>query len=273
MNRDENWTIPKKLQGQVAIITGAGRGIGAATALQLAKAGASIVLAARSADQLDVVVQQIVQMGGRAVGVEADISDPMQVEEIVESAIDQFSRVDMLLNNAGVVWPLEEAMDADPDEWAYNIHVNLVAPFYLIRNVLPLMQAQKTGRILNVGSGAGNTPIPGMSAYCAAKAGMEMMTKTVAAELVDSGIAVNYLIPGMVDTEMQSDIRSVDTSETKLDFDHWHSAHQDGRLLEAEHVANYITWLLGPWSGNSTGKIYNVHDPEWQRQVQSDFQR
>ena len=196
----------------------------------------------------------------------------MQVEEVVESALDQFNRVDMLFNNAGIIWPVEEAVDADPDEWAYNIHVNLVAPFYLIRNVLPIMQAQKVGRILNVGSGAGNTPIPGMSAYCAAKAGMEIMTKAVAAELEESGILINYLIPGMVDTEMQSDIRSVDTSETNLDFTHWHHTHQEERLLTATLVAQYATWLLGPWCKGRNGEVFSVHDSEWQAVVRQDFQ-
>ena len=206
--------IPKKLQGQVAIVTGGGRGIGAATSLQLAQAGASVVLAARSIEQVDAVAARITQNGGRAIGVEADVSDPMQVEEIVESALDQFNRVDMLLNNAAVIWPIEEAADADPDEWAYNIHVNLVGPFYLIRNVLPVMQAQKYGRIVNVGSGAARTPITGMSAYCASKAGLEIMTRVIANELDDSGVTINCLWPGMVDTDMQDDIRSVDTSET-----------------------------------------------------------
>lgn len=263
--------IPKKLQGQVAIVTGGGRGIGAATAFQLAKSGAAIVLAARSREQIEQVAAEIVKDGGRAIAVEADVSDPMQVEEVVESALDQFNRVDMLLNNAGIIWPVEEAVDADPDEWAYNIHVNLVAPFYLIRNVLPIMQAQKSGRILNIGSGAGNTPIPGMSAYCTAKAGMEIMTKVVAAELGTSGILINYLIPGMVDTDMQTDIRSVDTSETVLDFNHWHQAHQKNRLLSSDMVAQYATWLLGPWCQRRNGEVFNVHDSEWQDVVRQDF--
>lgn len=263
--------ISKKLQGQVAIVTGGGRGIGAKTAELLAHAGAAVVLAARSVEQVDAVAAQICQNGGKAIGVEADVSDPAQVEEVVESALDQFNRVDMLLNNAGIVWPVEEACDADPDEWAYNIHVNLVGPFNLIRNVLPIMKAQKYGRILNIGSGAGNTSISGMSAYCASKAGLEMMTRVVAGELTQSGVAINYLIPGMVDTDMQSDIRSVDTSESTLNFEHWHHVHEQQKLLTTAEVAQYAMWLLGPWCQNQNGELFNVNNSEWQRQVAQDL--
>ncbi|MEM7124877.1 MAG: SDR family oxidoreductase [Chloroflexota bacterium] len=263
--------LPKKLQGQVAIITGGGRGIGEATAYQLAQSGAALVLAARSVSQADAVAKKIRQGGGRAIGVEADISDPMQVEEVVESALDQYNRVDMLLNNAGLVWPIEETIDSDPDEWAYSIHVNLIGAFYLIRNVLPLMKAQNYGRIVNVGSGAGQTPIAGMSAYCASKAGLEMMTKVIAQEVIGSNITINYLIPGMVDTEMQSDIRSVDTSETSLDYSHWHNQFEKKRLLDPAEVALYVSWLFGPWCQGRSGEIFQIHDPKWQEQVAADF--
>lgn len=265
------FSISKKLQGQVAIVTGGGRGIGKAAALQLSQAGAAVVLAARTVKEVDAVAHQIQQNGGFAIGVEADVSDPMQVEEIVESALDQFNRVDMLLNNAGIIWPIEESAEADSDEWAYNIHVNLVGAFYLIRNVLPLMKTQRSGRIVNIGSGAGRTPIRGMSAYCAAKAGLEMMTRVMAQELMASGVSVNYLSPGMVDTEMQADIRSVDTSESSLDFAHWHRIHEQGGLLDAADVALCVTWLLGPWNQGHSGEIFAVSDPGWREQVQRDF--
>ena len=264
-------TLPKKLQGQVAIVSGGGRGIGAATARQLAKAGTAVVVTARSIEQVDAVTAQIQQEGGRAIGVEADISDPMQVEEVVESALDQFNRVDMLLNNAGIIWPVEELGDADPDEWAYNLHVNLVGPATLMQNVLPLMKSQNSGRIVNVGSGAGRIPIPGMSAYCAAKAGLEIMTKVAALELANTNIAVNYVSPGMVNTEMQSDIRSVDTSESALNFSHWHDVHEQQRLLDPATVAIYLTWLLGPWSSKRSGEVLDVNDATWADEVRRDL--
>lgn len=263
--------VSKKLQGQVAIITGAGRGLGAATADLLAGAGAAVVLVARSPEEVEAVAKNINNSGGRAIAVSADVSDTMQVEEVVESALDQFGRVDMLLNNAAVVWPIEEVLEADPDEWAYNIHVNLIGPFYMARNVLPLMIGQNSGRILNIGSGAAHSPIPGMSAYCATKAGIEIFTQVLAKEVASTQICVNYLSPGMVDTPMQFDIRSVDTSETSLDYSFWHTKFEQGQLTDAAEVAKHIYWLFGPWSNGRNGEIFDSVDDAWTKQVMADL--
>jgi len=261
----------KKLQGQVAIITGAGRGLGAATSALLASAGAAVVLVARSPEEVEAVANNINAHSGRAIAVAADVSDTMQVEEVVESALDQFGRVDMLLNNAAVVWPIEEVLEADPDEWAYNIHVNLVGPFYMARNVLPLMIGQNSGRILNIGSGAAHSPISGMSAYCATKAGIEMFTRVLAKEVASTKICVNYLSPGMVDTPMQSDIRSVDTSESNLDYRFWHEKAEQGQLTDPAEVAKHIYWLFGPWSSGRSGELFDSVDMEWTAQVRADL--
>ncbi len=180
--------IRKKLQGQTAIICGASRGIGAASARLLAEAGAAVVLAARSGEQLEAVAEDIRRQGGRAIAVPADVSDPAAAEEIVESALDQFDRVDILVNAAGIIWPLDEAMETDADEWAYNIHVNLIGPFYLARNVLPVMVDQGYGRIVSLTSAAAARPA-GMSAFCAAQAGLEMWTRVVAHEVADAAWA------------------------------------------------------------------------------------
>lgn len=263
--------IPKKLQGQVAIVTGAGRGLGAATAKLLAQAGAAVVCAARSVEQVDAVAAAINKDGGRAIGVAADVSDTLQVEEVVESALDQFGRVDLLLNNAAVVWPIEEVAESDPDEWAYNIHVNLVGPFAMARNVLPLMMAQKNGRILNISSGAASSSISGWSAYCAAKAGLEMFTRVLAQEIAETGIHVNSLRPGMVDTQMQMDIRSVDTSESALDYSFFHERHAQGQLTDPNAVAQHIYWLFGPWSRGRSGELFDSTDSEWTAQVATDL--
>lgn len=265
--------VSKKLQGQVAIVTGAGRGLGTAAAVLLAQAGAAVVCAARSVEQVEAVAAQITKDGGRAIGVAADVSDTLQVEEVVESALDQFGRVDLLLNNAAVVWPIEEVSEADPDEWAYNVHVNLVGPFAMARNVLPLMMAQKNGRILNISSGAASTAIRGMSAYCAAKAGLEMFTQVLAQEVAETPICVNCLRPGMVDTSMQSDIRSVDTDESTLDYSFWHEKHEQGQLSDPAQVAQHIYWLFGPWSRERSGDLFDSTDANWTAQVAADLSK
>lgn len=261
----------KKLQGQVAIVTGGGRGIGAIAAQRLAAAGAAVVITARSEDQVEATAAHLRAAGGRAIGVPADVSDPEQVEEVVESALDQFNRVDILVNNAGLIWPLEEVVDADAEEWAYNIHVNLVGPFYFCRSVLPLLLDQGYGRIVNVSSGVAVWPVAGASAYCAAKAGLDMFTRVLAKELVGSGVTVNGLYPGMVDTEMQADIRSVDTSESKLDFGYWHQAHARHELLSPDQAARMIFWLAGPWSKAHNGEVFRSSDAAWLAQIQADL--
>lgn len=263
--------VRKKLQGQVAIITGGSRGIGVAAASLLAAAGAAVVITARSSDQLTSSESELQASGAQAIGVAADVSDLEAVEEVVESALDQFGRVDILVNNAAIVWPLEEIAETDPEEWAYSIQVNLLGCFYTAQNVLPLMLEQGSGRILNISSGAAVSPIPGASAYCVAKAGLDMLTRVLAAEVDGTGVTANALYPGMVDTEMQSDIRSVDTSESRLDFSSWHDAYARGNLTSPEQVAKMIYWLAGPWSRGHNGEIFRSSDVAWLERVRADL--
>lgn len=263
--------IRKKLQGQTAIICGASRGIGAASARLLAEAGAAVVLAARSGEQLEAVAEDIRRQGGRAIAVPADVSDPAAAEEIVESALDQFDRVDILVNAAGVIWPLDEAMETDADEWAYNIHVNLIGPFYLARNVLPVMVDQGYGRIVSLTSAAAARPYAGMSAFCAAQAGLEMWTRVVAHEVAGRGVGVNCLNPGWADTELQADIRSVDTAESGLNFDDWRRVYERGELLSPEDAARMVYWLVGPWSRTHSGEVFCGLDAAWRSQVEADI--
>jgi NAD(P)-dependent dehydrogenase (short-subunit alcohol dehydrogenase family) len=174
----------KKLQGQVAIITGGGRVASVRRRRRgWPRPGAKLVLAARSEEEVESAWRRALRrQGAQALAVPGDVSDPEVVEEIVETALEQFDRVDILVNNAAVIWPLEETVYADPDEWAYNINTNLIAPFLLARNVLPVMLEQRYGRILNISSGAAATPVFGGSAYCAAKAGLDMFARVLALE-------------------------------------------------------------------------------------------
>lgn len=261
----------KKLQGQVAIITGGSRGIGAAAAALLAEAGAALVLTARNAEQVEAAAARLRGQGARAIGVAADVADPEQVEEVVESALDQFNRVDILVNNAGVIWPLEEVAETDADEWAYTIQVNLLGPFFMARNVLPLMLDQRYGRILNISSGLAVNPMVGSSAYCTSKAGLDMFTRVLALEIEGSGVTANAFYPGMVDTDMQVDIRSVDTSESKLDLSRFHERYEQGALISPADTARQIYWLVGPWSRSQNGVIFRSNDPAWLQQVDADL--
>ena len=261
----------KKLQGQVAIVTGGGRGIGTATAERLTALGARVVLAARSEEEVEGVASRLRGQGSQAIAVPGDLTDPDTVEEIVEAALDQFGRVDILINNAAVIWPLEEVAEADPDEWGYNIMTNLVAPFMVARNVLPLMLDQGYGRILNISSEAAFTPVAGGSAYCAAKAGLDMLTRVLALEIAGRGVTVNALYPGHVDTAMQEDIRSVDTTGSVLDTTWFHDIYAGGQLTPPADVAALACWLVGPWSRERHGEFFSAADAAWVAQVQRDL--
>jgi NAD(P)-dependent dehydrogenase (short-subunit alcohol dehydrogenase family) len=261
----------KKLQGQVAIVTGAGRGIGAATARRLADGGAAVVLAARSEEEVEAIAADLRKKGSRAIAVTADVSDLAGVEEIVEAALEQFDRVDILVNNAGVIWPLEEIADVDPEEWAYNVMINLMGPFFMVRNVLPVMLDQGYGRILNISSGASSTALFGASAYCTAKAGLDMFTRTLALELAGSKVSANLFYPGHVDTSMQEDIRSVDTTDTRLDTSFFHDLYARGALRTPAQVADMVYWLVGPWSRARNGEEFRADDGAWLAQVQRDL--
>jgi 3-oxoacyl-[acyl-carrier protein] reductase len=261
----------KKLQGQVAIITGSSRGLGLAAAEWLASAGAALVLAARSEEQVVAAAKGLQASGARAWGIPTDVSDSEQVEELVNTALQKFGRVDILVNNAAVVWPIDEVGEADPDEWAYNIHVNLVGPFYLLHHLLPVMVEQRYGRIVNVSSGLSSIPYAGMSAYGAAKAGLDQLTRILAVELQGSGVTVNGLYPGMVDTDMQSDIRSVDTSESVIDLSLFHSAYEAGKLTTPKEAARLVYWLVGPWGRQRSGEMFTFRDTDWLAQVERDL--
>jgi NAD(P)-dependent dehydrogenase (short-subunit alcohol dehydrogenase family) len=260
-----------KLQGQVAIITGGGRGIGKAAAEQLAALGAAVVVTARSQEQVERVAAALQEQGASAMGLPGDVADPQQVERIVKSTIERFGRIDILVNNAGVIWPVQEVIETPIEEWQYNIQVNLLGPFYLIRHLLPLMVQQQYGRIVNVSSGAAINPIVGASAYSTAKAGLDMFTRATALEIQNTGVAINSFHPGMVDTEMQVDLRSVDTSDAGFSLTRFHDAYEQGQLRAPNDVARAITWLAGPWAGDHSGKIFRITDEEWIRQVHADL--
>ncbi len=262
----------KKLQGQVAIITGASRGLGAGIAEHLVRAGAIAVITARTAEALEQQAEHLRSLGGQVLAIPADVSDPEAVGALIEQAVGTFQHIDILVNNAGIVWPIEEVAETDPDEWAYNIHVNLLGPFFAIYGVLPTMMEQGYGRIVNVSSGLGRTPVPGLSAYGAAKAGVDQLTRVLALELAKTKLTVNALHPGVVDTDMQADLRSVDTTDSQLDLQMFHDFQDAGKLIPPLVAARLVYWLVGPWSRDRSGEIFSFRDEDWLAQVDRDLQ-
>jgi len=188
-----------RLRGKVAIVTGAGSGIGRATALRFAAEGAKLVVNDLDADAASRVAKEIEAEGGIAVAFPADVADPRQVEALVREATTRFGRLDVLVNNAAAVipGPVETIADAD---WRRTQSVTLDGVFYGIRAAVPVMAAQGGGAIINIASGAAVAGEPGLAAYGAAKAAVVNLTKTAAVENAARGVRINTILPGPIET-------------------------------------------------------------------------
>ncbi len=200
----------KHLAGRVAIVTGAGRGIGAATCIALAEEGAKVVATVRDPEK---VAADAFGKARDAVTVLAcDVAKHDDVEAMVRKVADQFGRIDILVNNAGTVEPIGRIADTDPDQWLLGLTTNLAGAYYCIRAVLPHF-AGKAGVIVNLSSGAALTPREGWSAYCSAKAGLAMLSRAIDHEYAAAGVRAFSFQPGVVDTEMQGLIRASGMNE------------------------------------------------------------
>jgi NAD(P)-dependent dehydrogenase (short-subunit alcohol dehydrogenase family) len=193
---------PLDLSGEVALVTGAGRGIGKAIALAVAAAGARVVLTARTESELDAVRSEISADSGHCLSIPADVSNPKAVAGLVKQAEASVGPISVLVNNAGVLQPVGPLWEVDPDEWWRNIEINLRGPFLCTHAVLPGMISRRRGRIANLASGAAKAPIPDGTAYGASKTALVRMTESLARELEGTGVSVFSIDPGQVDTGM-----------------------------------------------------------------------
>ncbi|MBW7474453.1 SDR family oxidoreductase [Paenibacillus oenotherae] len=194
------------LKGQVAVISGAGTGLGRAAAIAFAQEGANVVLLGRRQHKLDETASLISQAGpgtARTLVVPTDVSDEEQVIHAVEAALHEFGRLDIVINNAAVFEP-GEVIELTRSEWERQIAVNLTGPFLLTKAALPSMRKAHFGRIINITSGLAPNGAGGYAAYSAAKAGLESLTRTVADEENEHGILVNLFNPGTLKTEMHA---------------------------------------------------------------------
>jgi len=249
----------QSLIGKVVIVTGASRGIGAATALALGEAGASVMLCARDAVQAEASAQRIAAAGGKAAAMACNVADYAACQRLVRETTRRFGQPDVLVNNAGVIDPIGPVGDGDPAQWAHSIEINLIGAYYAIRAVLPDMIARGHGDIINVSSGAAHRPQEGWSAYCAGKAGLAMLTHSIDLEHRAAGIRVFGFQPGTTDTDMQVIIRASGINPI--------SRIPRAQLTPVAHPARAIVYLCSPEADDLAGKEFSLRDDDFRRRI------
>lgn len=246
------------LQGQVAIVTGGGRGLGRAFALELATKGAAVAVTGRSQDQISETVARINEAGGRAAAFVADVTDHAAATRIVDEVEKTLGPVDLLVNNAGIVTPLGPVADADIEQWWRCMEVNLRGPLIYCKGVLPKMIARHRGRIINVASGAGTTGTPNMSAYVVSKTSLIRLTEILGAEVRDHGIQVFAIEPGTVRTAMTDYLKSPEGQRRMPSS--IQAVFEKGHDSPPEYAANLILKLASGRADRLSGHYIEVYD-------------
>ena len=217
----------KSLSGQVGVVTGGGRGIGAAIASQLAELGAMVVICGRTRSTLERTAQHVRSAGGYCEPMECDITDLSSVEKLAAEVEQRFGRTDILVNNAGVGGFSTPLHKLSPDEWERTLNTNLRGVYYMVRSFAPLMIRGGRGDIINISSGAGKNPLPSGAAYAASKWGLNGLSYSIAEELRNYHIRVAVICPGSVQTELGP-----------------HSGKDPKKMLQPEDVAHVVAMMV-----------------------------
>lgn len=254
----------RALEGRNALITGAGRGIGAAIAMAFAAEGARLTISSRNREELDKVATACRAKGAECSVHVADVSERAAVQNLVQRAGD----VDVVVNCAGVYGPIGLLTDNDLDEWERGLRVNLLGTLYACREVIPGMVGRGRGSIINLSGGGATAPLPNFSLYAVSKAGVARLTDTLAAELAGTGVRVNAIAPGLVDTKLQDAVLDAGERAGPL-FSRIRTARESGSgTTPVEVPARLAVFLASDASDGLTGKLISApHDPwrEWDR--------
>ncbi|MVZ87609.1 3-oxoacyl-ACP reductase FabG [Burkholderia pseudomallei] len=243
--------MDKTLDKQVAIVTGASRGIGRAIALELARRGAMVIGTATTEAGAEGIGAAFKQAGLEGRGAVLNVNDATAVDALVESTLKEFGALNVLVNNAGITQD-QLAMRMKDDEWDAVIDTNLTAVFRLSRAVLRPMMKARGGRIVNITSVVGSAGNPGQVNYAAAKAGVAGMTRVLAREIGSRGITVNCVAPGFIDTDMTKGLPQEQQTALKTQI-------PLGRLGSPEDIAHAVAFLASPQAGYITGTTLHVN--------------
>ena len=239
------------MQGQVALVTGASRGIGAAIAQYLGKQGATVIGTATTQNGADQIGAALQQAGVKGIGMALDVNDAAQVEAVLKQIAEQFGDISILVNNAGVTRDTL-LMRMKEDDWDMVLSTNLKSVFRLSQAVLRPMMKARYGRIINISSVVGHSGIAGQTNYAAAKAGMTGFTKSLAQEVGSRGITVNCVAPGFIDTDMTRELAEEQRNRLLQQI-------PLGRLGQAEDIAAAVAFLASPAAGYVSGETLHVN--------------
>lgn len=232
------------LEGQTAIVTGGGRGIGRAIALAFARAGATVAIASRSADEVERTAGEVASQGGRALALPTDVTSRAAVEDLVARTLEATKRIDIVVNNAGVfVWRAFSKLEEE--DWDRILDTNLKSSYLLTRAALPALAASGRGRVVNVASIHGSVGEANVVAHCAAKFGLIGLTKALAAELRGAGINVNAVSPGATDNKSLDLVPPARTEPLK-------------EKLHASDVAEAALFLVSPAAASISGAVLDI---------------
>jgi 3-oxoacyl-[acyl-carrier protein] reductase len=240
----------QNLQGKVAIVTGASRGIGRAIALELAKQGATVAVNyASSSNAAAEVVETITSSGGSAIALQGDVSKADQVDALINAVMEKYNRIDVLVNNAGITRDTL-LLRMKPEDWQAVIDLNLTGVFLCTRAVSKVMLKQRSGRIINITSVSALMGNPGQANYSAAKAGVIGFTKSIAKEFASRSITVNAVAPGFITTDMTSGLNNPEEILKYIPL---------ARFGQPEEIAGMVRFLASdPAAAYITGQVFNV---------------
>ena len=248
-----------ELDGQTYLVTGASKGIGRAICLKLATSGARVVLLSRPSKELDRTLVDVQALVPSSIAAPCDLGEPSSIDGAVQQILGEVDKLHGLVHNAGDIHPIKPLFGASTSDWTRSMMVNLVGVQHLTQTLGSVLQGEHRTRVTTISSGAALRPLASWSAYCTAKAGLDMWTRCLAEEGADHNITAVSVAPGIVDTGMQTAIRSASPEDFPL-LDNFIGYHENGDLSDAETVAEALHGLITTHTSAQSGQRFDVRD-------------